>query len=490
MFKTILLLEDDVSHALLIKRALRTETSEILHFETVGALLQTLITFTELDAVIISDLRLPDSDGISHVGKIAEAKPFLPILVLTSSTALSDAVNALKLGARDYLVKDFNAEFSNALRLSLARLYTASELEREKRELLRDLNILRYGIESSADALAVLSRDGEVQYSNSSFSLFTKLLSEKKTFFSGFDNFEKGDEFSHTLIEVSQTLPAKGSWIGECFHKETQRSFEITIIGSSDANALVVWVRDKTETKKREKFQKDLLSTTTHDLKGPLGAIRISSEMLRGMLPQGEKPFELALRISSSVQNSLNLIDGFLSARRIQEGNLRLKTSELNIVELVEDIISENAPVAAARGVSLRGEFSEAKILCDGDPQAFRRVLSNLISNAIKFTPKNGEIIVFVSHVENEVVFEVKDSGSGMEPSQVQTLFERFSRLDKHSAIEGTGLGLFVVKNLVSAHGGEIRVRSEPGLGTSFKIILPKKPPVNENGELVGFDFN
>jgi signal transduction histidine kinase len=117
------------------------------------------------------------------------------------------------------------------------------------------------------------------------------------------------------------------------------------------------------------------------------------------------------------------------------------------------------------------------------------RVLGNLLSNAFKFTRKGGRVTVRLSFVHDELHLEVEDTGSGIEPSDVQKIFERFSRLDQHNEIAGTGLGLFVVKSIVNAHGGKIDVTSKPGEGTKFDIALPARPPVNERGELISLDF-
>ena len=124
------------------------------------------------------------------------------------------------------------------------------------------------------------------------------------------------------------------------------------------------------------------------------------------------------------------------------------------------------------------------------DRLGFQRTIGNLLSNAIKFTDKNGKVYLRAYNKGTQFYVEVEDTGSGMEPADLKKIFERFGRLDKHSAIAGSGLGLFVVKSIVKAHGGNIDVISQVGKGTKFILTFPHNPPVNERGELISLDFN
>jgi signal transduction histidine kinase len=123
------------------------------------------------------------------------------------------------------------------------------------------------------------------------------------------------------------------------------------------------------------------------------------------------------------------------------------------------------------------------------DPLGFERVLSNLVSNAIKFSPKASEVRISLQRSGGGVVLSVQDFGSGMEPSDAQRLFNRYGRLASHAQVSGTGLGLFIVKCIVSAHGGSIDVTSSLGKGSTFEVFFPDAPPLNERGEVLCLDF-
>jgi signal transduction histidine kinase len=275
------------------------------------------------------------------------------------------------------------------------------------------------------------------------------------------------------------------------FKADKTTTFELSLssLPSPGPKTFAVWVRDRSAQKKREKFQREILSTTTHDLKGPLGAVLISAELLTGLLKENQKGKELALRIGSSAQGAINLIDEFLSARRIQEGTLILRPAAHDIGALLQEAAADFETISAARSIALEVEPLSASIHAQVDKLGFVRVISNLLSNAIKFTAKGGRVTLGAWQVGDEFHVRVRDTGSGMEPSEVNSLFERFARLEKHREVAGSGLGLFVVRSIVTAHGGRISVTSRVGEGTTFELTFPKHPPVNERGELISLSF-
>lgn len=493
LFTSILLVEDDPSHALLIKRALRDFCEELNHAEGVSVALEFL---SKNDPeLIITDLNLPDSTNCEHVGKFSSCKPLSPIIVLTSSTALNDAVQAMKHGARDFVVKNFDGEFKDILHLALTRVQRSIESEKEKRKLQHDMELLRAAIALSSDAFAILSASGKKVFSNPAFELFVEFCGgdslDLKSFFS--EKVKQSQELTESIYSRLQNMPVGSVWNTEVgFDKTIPKAFDLSLsvisLAQSEQPGYVLWIRDISEQKRREKFQREILSTTTHDLKGPLGAVALSSELLQGMLPPGEKPYEIALRIGSSAQGAINLIDEFLSARRIQEGTFILRPEEQVLDSVILELSENYETIAKARGIELQIEYPEGLSACV-DRMGVIRALGNLLSNALKFTPKGGRVSLKLSQNYNGLTIVVSDTGMGMETSELQTIFDRYSRLSKHEQVEGTGLGLFVVRSIVDAHGGRIEVSSQVGAGTTFELNFPKNPPVNERGQLILLDF-
>jgi len=497
LFGHVLLIEDDPSHALLVKRALKPFVADVAHVEQFSECWGKIKAVTP--ELIITDLNLPDVSSLSHVRALSDKFPDIPLIVLTSSNSLRDAVEAMKFGAQDYLVKNFDENFSEALGFALSRVHSLMLLSAERLKLQREMRTLQVAIENSNDGLAVVGPAGQILYANESFQEFVRVCDGCARSLSEIfgSKVVKSKLLQENVLRNIRELPPGSVWNTDVlFVENKQAAFNLSlsiVAGGDKANLTernaVLWLRDISEQKRREKFQREILSTTTHDLKGPLGAIILSSEMLQEMLKGQNRAYELALRVGSSAQSAVNLIDEFLSARRIQEGNFILKPSLQDLGALVENVLSDYRTIAASRSISLDLKRESPKLEAHVDKLGFCRVVGNLLTNAVKFTPKGGKIGVELSAGPDEVRLIVRDTGCGMEPAEVRKVFERFSRLEKHSETPGTGLGLFVVKCVVAAHGGKIDVTSQVGHGTSFDVSWPIHPPVNERGELISLDF-
>jgi signal transduction histidine kinase len=491
LFGKVLLIEDDSSHALLVRRALKPFVRDVLHVTSMAEALERVVDYAP--ELIVSDLNLGAETAVSHFAAL-KTKVNAPLLVLTASTSLNDAVEAMRQGARDFLVKNFDKDFAEILGFSLARLSAALHLESKQRRLEQQLGMLKVAIENTHDGLALVERDGSLSYYNSAFAGYVtraggtiRLLSDCIG-----EGIKDRDRVKRDLAQQVLALEAGGAVhmeINFINERDFALDLNLVLIGDQHERRFVVLTRDITELRKRQRFQREILATTTHDLKGPLGAIMSSAELIPQFMKDPNRVEQLALRIGSSARTALNLIEEFLSARRIQEGSFILHPKECDLVTITDGVIADFSNMALVRAITLTRESAESSMKVLVDKIGISRVLSNLISNALKFTPKGGSITVRVEESVEQVQLQVADTGSGMEPGDVKKLFGRFSRLERHQDISGTGLGLFVVKAIVTAHGGTISVRSTIGKGTTFEIVLPKQPPVNERGELYCLDF-
>jgi signal transduction histidine kinase/ActR/RegA family two-component response regulator len=493
LFGLTVIIEDDPGHAVLIKRGVSRSVREVV---VSNSLSEGLVAVkANRPELIITDLNLPDTSGVGHVAKLLEAAPGVPVLVLTSSTSIQDAVRAMHLGASDYIIKSFDQNFQEMMVLTLERLKASQDLKAQKLKLEREMSALRVAIENGQDGMAVLNHEGDIQYFNTGLKRFIDLCQGSAgNILNIFGQKVKGrPKLQEALRDHLAGLAEGAAWSAEVsFADEEDTAFDLSLSvlerSQASSGTLVLWVRDITERKRRERFQKEILSTTTHDLRGPLGSISLCGEMLLDLLKTPDKAQELSKRVLSSARGALNLIDEFLQARRLQEGTFVLQPTKSNVCSLAEAVISEQRVVADARGISLSLKTSE---LNEGmvDGLAFQRALQNLVSNALKYTNKGGAVTVAVNVSNGVTAVSVSDTGSGMEPAEVQRLFERFSRLAKHSHIQGSGLGLYLVKNIVSAHGGSVLVTSQPGKGSAFTLEFPANPPVNEKGQILCLDF-
>jgi PAS domain S-box-containing protein len=219
----------------------------------------------------------------------------------------------------------------------------------------------------------------------------------------------------------------------------------------------------------------DMIGIVSHDLRNPVNAVR----MLTGVMldRQGDDPLppqvaEYASVIRQATEQMDELIRDLLDVTRIEAGRLAVKMERENTEELLSDALRTLAPVAAQKSITLRLKAPDDLPDVLADRERIAQALSNLIGNAVKFSPANSEVTVRVALLENELVISVSDTGNGMTPEQLTHAFDRFwqsSRTDR----QGAGLGLAITKGIVEAHGGRIWAESLPGAGSSFYFTLP-----------------
>lgn len=493
LFRSVLLVEDEAPHALVIERALRPLVGSLTRCSSVTAG-QEALSKNSFD-LVISDLNLPDFRSEEAVRRLRQVAAKIPLLVLTSSSSLSDGVAAMRAGANDFLVKNFDGSFPDVLNLVLSRLESAYRAECERAQIARDRDILREAIENSNDGLAVVCRDGRVRYGNSGFKQFLRAFDVESDDIRAIpdSNVLRGPEILAKFRNKLVDLAPGQVWTTELVRAgDEECAFEVSVSASRDGageDRLVVWVRDVLEKRRREQFQREILSTTTHDLKGPLGAIAVSCDVLLDSSSDQMRAHALLERIATSANSAMNLIEEFLSMRQIEEGVFVMHPIVSPLSEIVGRIAESFALTAKTRSIDIAYDIDDPNILGCVDTLGFERVVTNLISNAIKFSSSGGAIEVGLERGEGGVVLRVKDYGIGMEPSDTKRLFHRFVRLSTNTSVKGAGLGLFIVKSIVSAHGGSIDVVSAMGKGTTFEAFFPDNPPCNDQGEVLCLDF-
>ncbi len=227
-----------------------------------------------------------------------------------------------------------------------------------------------------------------------------------------------------------------------------------------------------------DQLKSEFLSLATHQIRAPLTAIKGYSSMLLegdfGVLPQKAK--DSVDTIMKSCQNLINIVGDFLNISRIEQGRMVYEKSIFDIGELVKEVTNELKPNIQNAGLSLELEIpNNFGVKVNADRNKIKQVIGNVIDNAIKYTP-HGSIYISVFKDRDLVKVAVKDSGVGIDPSEIGKLFAKFSRTKDASKtnVTGTGLGLYIAKKMVEAHQGDIKVYSEGvGKGTTFTIELP-----------------
>lgn len=261
----------------------------------------------------------------------------------------------------------------------------------------------------------------------------------------------------------------------------------VSAIFSADGERIgrVAVMRDITHFKELDELKSEFVATVSHDLRAPLTFMRGYASMLPMAGDLSDKQRDYVGRILHGVGQMSELIDALLDLGRIEAGvGLERKPCHLGAI-LVESVDGMRAR-AVAKGVTLRLEQAEGAPVVAGDAALLRQVVTNLVDNAIKYTPSGGAVTVGFAIHEKQAMIRVADTGIGIAPDDQVRLFEKFYRIKRRDTmgVQGTGLGLAIVKSIVERHGGRVWVESELNKGSTFCVVLPlgEIEPVGSEG--------
>ncbi|MBX3028369.1 hybrid sensor histidine kinase/response regulator [bacterium] len=348
----ILVVEDDDTQARLTERVLRRHG---FRSQRVATGFEALAVLQRgLDAVVLLDLGLPDMPGIEVLEQIVARSEETPVIVVTGIDDLTVAVDAIRRGGWDYVVKRVDLNHLNELPHVIRR-------NQDRQRLVRERNLFR--------------------------------------------------------------------------------------------------------------------SMLSHDIRNPLNVIFNYADMIGDEPGLSAGARQLLQRIKDNAASTLNLVCNFVELGRIEGGTLTLDRRPLCLTALVREAIARQEALGAARGVTLTLANDDELAHVPADGAYMERVLTNLIGNALKFSPDGATVTVGLTQENGCVAVSVSDDGPGIAPDELGTIFDKYRRGRATAAVEGSGLGLFIVKSVVDAHGGSIEVRSEPGHGATFILRLPLAAP-------------
>ena len=245
-------------------------------------------------------------------------------------------------------------------------------------------------------------------------------------------------------------------------------------------NAMAERLEESVELIRRDRDRsRDFLADVSHELRTPLAALRMNTELLQGAA--GAEPATRAEFLATSRQQ-LDRLDwlahNLLELSKLESGLLKLDLRPDDLRSTVESAFEQGEPAARRREVALALRLPPAPVRVRHDPQRIGQVVANLLGNAIKFTPAGGTVEVLLEPHRDGARLEVRDTGVGIDASEIPHIFERFYRGSRASEARGSGsgLGLAIVKSIVDMHGGRIAVESRVGAGTTFTVTLPRDP--------------
>ncbi len=373
-----------------------------------------------------------------------------------------------------HLARDFNAM---AARLAE---YRKSSLG----ELLQAHLSMQAAIDSLADPVVIFSVAGDLQNSNHAAQTLLGLRSEG----GGKEPLEAVDASARAVLERmrSHVLSGKGAYTPRGFEDAVQLP---TLLGDRyflpratpvyESRGVIigatVLLQDVTRLRRFEELKNDVVATIAHEFRTPLTSLRMAvhlcTEQAAG--PLTDKQAELLYAAREDCDRLQAMVDDLLDLSRIESGRIELFPLPTPVSALIENAVDQARGEAEGKGLSLCAEVPVPEIKVLADHERIGHVFSNLIGNALRHTPRDGRVTLGASITNGAVRFTVADTGKGIPKEYQEKIFEKFFQVPE-TGPRGTGLGLYIAKEIVRGHGGDIGVESEPGKGSTFWFTLPR----------------
>ena len=249
----------------------------------------------------------------------------------------------------------------------------------------------------------------------------------------------------------------------------------IAIPLGGDGGGVLLSLHDLTAFRQLETTRREFVSNVSHELRNPLASIRSMIETLSGgAIDDRRTAADFVSRIEQDVRRMDTLVSELLELSRLESGQVALDVRPLSLEPIAADTVASFHDRSSGGGVEVSVEIPADLPLVLGESEKIRQVLSNLMDNALKFTPPGGRITVSARPGHRNVIARVSNTGDGIAPEHLPHLFERFYKVDRSRHDLGTGLGLAIVKHIVLAHGGDVDVESSLGEGATFTFTLPR----------------
>jgi len=253
-----------------------------------------------------------------------------------------------------------------------------------------------------------------------------------------------------------------------------KREFEVSVSPLNDEGMVLVLISDQSEARRIDAVRRDFVANVSHELKTPIGALGLLSEAILGAKDQPDAVVKFASRMQMEAKRLTDLVQEIIDLSRLQSSDPLQKAFDVEASDVVREAVAQAALSAESRKITVEiGEIEDATVIGDRD-QLIMAVL-NLVENAINYSPENTKVSVVVKVKEELLEISVTDQGIGIAEGELARVFERFYRVDpaRSRMTGGTGLGLSIVKHVALNHGGDIKVWSKEGVGSTFTLQLP-----------------
>jgi len=502
----ILIVEDVPTDAELIKREIEKNT--VQHtckvVETKDAYLKALKEFEP--EIILSDYSLPSFNGMQALLIRQEMMPDVPFILVTGANNEEIAVECMKAGADDYILKDNLTRLGQAFKAAIAKkaIIKANKVATEK------LSILSRAIEQNPALIVITDMNGNIEYVNPKFTQTTGYSSDEVK---GKNPriLKSGNQSAEFYKNLWQSVLSGNEWAGELLNRKKSGDlyWENAVISplldaSGQITHLVGIKEDITEKRKMiidlilakekaeasDKLKSAFIKNISHEVRTPLSTIVGFIEMLLNPETSEETKVSYNHIIRKSSTRLLNTITNYMDISLIVSGNMEVRPGLFSLNKMLGEIKDEFFEACKEKKINLSVQkpAEPIDIQLKTDQELFHKIWFHLLGNAVKFTQK-GEITFGYNKTSEGFSFFVSDTGIGIDQDKIKLIFDFFMQADisQTRVYEGSGLGLSIASELVKLLGGQIFVESEKNTGSTFSFKLPEKITVQPVGKP---DFN
>jgi two-component system phosphate regulon sensor histidine kinase PhoR len=377
-------------------------------------------------------------------------------------TAASKRISSGELGQKIAIAaKDEVGELARAFNEMSMRL------KESVAEISEDRTRLATILDNMADGVIMTDDEGKITLANEAAQkLFRFRETVGKPLIEAVRDHEV-DELLKLCLKTAKTQSVN-------YESGTSKRYVRAIAIPVDHSGVLLLFQDLTELLKLQTTRRELIGNISHEFRTPLAGIKAMVETLSGGAVDDKKAArDFLTRIDGEVDRLTQLVMELTELSRIETGKAELKLESVRLNQLAEEVISQLSPQAERQKLTMKKKLAADLPSVSADRARVRQVISNLVHNAIKFTPEGGKITITTRKLEGAVGVDITDTGIGIPEGDLPHVFERFYKGDRARSEAGTGMGLAIAKHVVEAHGGKISVESREGKGSTFSFSLP-----------------
>ncbi len=432
--------------------------------------------------IILLDLMMPEMSGFEVLAKVKSLDPDTVVIVITGYATLEHSVDAMKKGAFDFIPKPFTPDH---LRVTVAK---AIEYTRALWDIADTRSRLRTMVNHISDGVMCTNHQNKVALANPAF---LRMIGCQASSMIG-----RGVEEFINIPRIREMISQALNMPESEFSELTE---EITLNGQNRPEELVLSIHcapfrarngrnlgvitvlhDITALKRMDRMKSQFVSTVSHEIQSPMNSVMMQIQVILDGLAGDltEKQRSILTRASQKINNLARMASELLDLARIESGLISLEREPVDMSAIIRDQVAFHLPKAESESIRLEIDVPEMLPPILANRRNMEEVLSNLITNAIKYSPDGGQVLVSAFTENDSLCIRVKDSGLGISHGDLKLIFKQFYRIknEKTRYINGTGLGLAIVKSILESHQGRIKVESQPGEGSTFIVFLPVLP--------------